>query len=415
MPDDLGGALAALRPLLLDESALVRAVAAGRRRAARPRWERVELRPVDLKSGRRLQIVTHGGGAPLTRNEDYGPAAEQAVDELLADSFGNWHVQTTTETLQLRVTKKGAAQLHRAPNVDSQHTGHDREKPHLIDPGDPLFTVLGAGASKRRQVDAFLRVLAGAVDDADLPTDRPLRVVDLGCGNAYLTFAAYRYLSERGDVELVGVDLREEARARNTAIAADLGWSDRVRFEAAAISTVTELPVTEPPYVRDKPRRYPHGSSDTTAEGGAGERGAVDVVLALHACDTATDDALAQAVRWEAPLVLAAPCCHHDLQRQLKGAATPEPYGLLTQHPILRERFGDALTDAFRAALLRRVGYRADVIQFVDAEYTPRNTMIRAVRRAAAPDPDARKEYDELVRAWGVTPYLQTLLIDAGG
>lgn len=382
MPDDLGDALAALRPLLLDEKALVRAVAAGRRRTARPQWERVELRPVDLKAGRRLQIVTSGVGAPVTRNEVYGPAAEQTVDDLLADAFGNWHVQTTTETVQLRVTKKGKAQLHRAPNIDSQHTGHDREKPHLIDPGDPLFTVLGAGASKRRQVDAFLRVLAGAVDDADLPTDRPLRVVDLGCGNAYLTFAAYRYLSERGEVDLVGIDLREEARARNTAIAADLGWSDHVHFEAAAI------------------QEAPAGA-------------AADVVLALHACDTATDDALAQAVRWEAPLVLAAPCCHHDLQRQLKGAATPEPYGLLTRHPILRERFGDALTDAFRAALLRRVGYRADVIQFVDAEYTPRNTMIRAVRRAASPDSDAREEYDELVRAWGVTPYLQTLLVDA--
>ena len=384
MPDDLGDALATLRPLLLDEKALVRAVAAGRQRNQRPRWERVELRPVDLKSGRRLQIVTSGSGAPVTRNEDYGPAAEHAVDELLADSFGNWHVQTTTETLQLRVTKKGAAQLHRAPNVDSQHTGHDREKPHLIDPGDPLFTVLGAGASKRRQVDAFLRVLAAAVDDADLPADRPLRVVDLGCGNAYLTFAAYRYLSERGDVDLIGVDLREEARVRNTAIAADLGWSEHVRFEAAAIQD---------------------------APAGA----AADVVLALHACDTATDDALAQAVRWEAPLVLAAPCCHHDLQRQLKGAATPEPYGVLTRHPILRERFADALTDALRAALLRRVGYRADVIQFVDAEYTPRNTMIRAVRRAAPPDRDAGDEYDELLRAWGVTPYLQTLLVDADG
>ncbi|MEP6760445.1 MAG: SAM-dependent methyltransferase [Sporichthyaceae bacterium] len=403
MPDDLGDALAALRPLLLDEKALVRAVAAGRRRTARPQWERVELRPVDLKAGRRLQIVTSGVGAPVTRNEVYGPAAEQTVDDLLADAFGNWHVQTTTETVQLRVTKKGKAQLHRAPNIDSQHTGHDREKPHLIDPGDPLFTVLGAGASKRRQVDAFLHVLAGAVDDADLPTDRPLRVVDLGCGNAYLTFAAYRYLSERGEVDLVGIDLREEARARNTAIAADLGWSDHVHFEAAAIGTTSE-----PPYVRDEPRRYPHGSSDTTER-----EGVVDVVLALHACDTATDDALAQAVRWEAPLVLAAPCCHHDLQRQLKGAATPEPYGLLTRHPILRERFGDALTDAFRASLLRRVGYRADVIQFVDAEYTPRNTMIRAVRRAASPDSDAREEYDELVRAWGVTPYLQTLLVDA--
>ena len=113
--------------------------------------------------------------------------------------------------------------------------------------------------------------------------------------------------------------------------------------------------------------------------------------------------------------MLAAPCCHHDLQRQLKATAAPAPYGMLTRHPILRERFGDALTDAFRAALLRRVGYRADVIQFVDAEHTPRNTMIRAVRGDASSASDAQDEYDELVRAWGVTPYLQTLLVDAGG
>jgi SAM-dependent methyltransferase len=383
MPESLDVALATLRPLLLDQQVLVRAVAAGHRRATRPRWQRVELRPVDLKSGRRLQIVTYGEGAPLTRNEDYGQPAEGAVDDLLNEPFGNWHVQTTTETVQLRVTKKGAAQLHRATAVDTQHTGHDRAKPHLIDPGDPLFTVLGAGASKRRQVDAFLRVLAAAVDDADLPKDRPLRVVDLGCGNAYLTFAAYRYLSEERAVDLVGVDLREEARARNTAIAADLGWADHARFEAGSIE--------------DAPDRD------------------ADVVLALHACDTATDDALAQAVRWKAPLVLAAPCCHHDLQRQLRGATIPPPYGVLTRHPILRERLGDALTDAFRAALLRREGYRADVIQFVDAEYTPRNTMIRAVRGGGSTDAEAQLEYDELVRAWGVTPHLQTLLVDADG
>ena len=386
MPEQLETALASLRPVLLDPTRLVRAVGAGRRRGPSRdavRFERAELRPVDLKAGRALQIVTYGERAPITRNETYGPAAETAVDDLLAEPFGNWHVQTTTETIQLRVTKKGAAQVHRAAAVDTQHTGHDRAKPHLIDPGDPLFTALGAGASKRRQVDAFLRVLAGAVEDAGLATDRPLRVVDLGCGNAYLTFAAYRYLSEARDVDLLGVDVREEARDRNSAIAAELGWGERVRFEAGSI-----LDAPAP---------------------------AADVVLALHACDTATDDALAQAVRWQAPVVLAAPCCHHDLQRQLRSATTPAPYRVLTRHPILRERLGDALTDAFRAALLRRVGYRAEVIQFVDAEYTPRNTMIRAVRNVSPAESDGRDEYDELVRAWGVTPYLQTLLVDADG
>jgi len=139
-----------------------------------------------------------------------------------------------------------------------------------------------------------------------------------------------------------------------------------------------------------------------------------DVVLALHACDTATDDALARAVRSEASVIVAAPCCHHDLQRQLtKGeAAPPHPYGALTRHAILRERFGDVLTDALRAALLRRAGYRSEVVQFVAAEYTPRNTMIKAVRRPGAAA-GADEEYQALVAEWGVTPYLETLLSDA--
>jgi SAM-dependent methyltransferase len=398
VPESLAEALASLRPLLLDPEGLVRAVAAGRRRGAQPSWQRVVLRPVDLKNGRHLQVVIEDGQGPRTSNEAYDDAASRAavdgtgadrtagaahvVDALLAEPFGNWHVETTTETVQLRVTKKGAAQVHRAVAANAQHTGHDRSKPHLIDPGDPLFKVLGAGAAKRRQVDAFLHMLAGVIDEASLPGDRPLRVVDLGCGNAYLTFAAYRFLAERRPVEVIGIDLRAQARERNNALTAELGWSEHMHFEAGLIG---QAAVTSP----------------------------ADIVLSLHACDTATDDALAQAVHWQAPAILASPCCHHDLQRQLKAAPTPAPYALLTRHAILRERFGDALTDALRAALLRRVGYRADVVQFVASEYTPRNTMIKAVR-ADRPAPDeAVREYDDLVSGWGVTPYLQTLLADA--
>jgi SAM-dependent methyltransferase len=385
VPEDLGGALAALRSLLLDEQSLVRAVAAGRRRNTHPSSSRVELRPVDLKSGRHLQVVATGEAGPTTANHAYGDEAAAAVDALLAEPFGNWHVQTTDETVQLRVTKKGLAQLHRSSSAASQHTEHDKAAAHLIDPGDPLFKTLGAGASKRRQVDAFLRVLQAAVADAGLPRDRPLRVVDLGCGNAYLSFAAYRFLAETHDVHLSGVDLRAESRARNNGLAAELGWSATVDFVEGAI---VDAPVEGP----------------------------VDVVLALHACDTATDDALAQAVRWAAPVVLASPCCHHDLQRQMKEAGPPTPYGLVSRHGILRERLGDVLTDAFRASLMRQSGYHVEVVQFVSAEYTPRNTMLRSVlgRPGAPPDPQVKAEYDALVGAWGVTPYLQTLLADAG-
>ena len=120
-------------------------------------------------------------------------------------------------------------------------------------------------------------------------------------------------------------------------------------------------------------------------------------MLALHACDTATDDALARAVEWQAPVIVAAPCCHHDIQRQLDTAAVPEAYRLVTRHGILRERWADVLTDSLRAAILRLVGYRVEVVEFVDSEHTPRNAMIRAVRTGAAQDRATWSAYRELV------------------
>jgi SAM-dependent methyltransferase len=394
VPEDLNGALASLRPLLLDLDTLVRAVAAGRRRGTRPAYQRVEFRPVDIKAGRRLQVVLTDR-SPLTHNVT-GDDAERLVDDMLAEPFGNWYVETDDEIRQLRVTKKGQAQVHVARTssrdvaVRSRAAAHDRAKHRLLDPGDPLFDLLGADADKRRQVDAFLRLLAPVVDRAivrAVRADRSLHVVDLGCGNAYLTFAAHRYLAGRAGtagVATVGVDVRPDMVARNTELAAR-GPLPGLRFLAGTI-----------------------GETDP-------ELGDVDVVLALHACDTATDDALAAAVRWRAPVVLAAPCCHHDLQRQLAerqaaGQGPPSPYRAITRHGILRERFADVLTDALRASLLRCAGYRVDVVEFVDSRHTPRNAMIRAELTGAGRQAAHRAEYDGLVTAWGVRPRLAELL-----
>jgi SAM-dependent methyltransferase len=396
VPEDLTIALAALRPLLLDRERLVRAIAAGRRRAGQPSVVRAELRTVDLKTGRHLQVVTSDGHRPTTRNVPYGDA-EATVDELLAEPFGSWLVETPDETVQLRVTKKGAAQVHRSASSRRAVEGraHDRVKERLVDPADPLFTALGADADKRRQVDAFLRQLSAGMGDQHLPSDRgnrALRVVDLGCGNAYLTFAAHRWLAgspagtERG-VRTVGVDVRPDMVARNSALASQLGM-DGLKFEAGTIEDARPL---------------------------AGE--SPDLVLALHACDTATDDALARAVRWQAPLVLAAPCCHHDVQQQLAenrsdGRVAPHPYGALVRHPILRERFADVLTDTLRALLLRMLGYRVEVVEFVDSRHTPRNALIRAVRTGAAPTTEVLAEYRALTVDWHVRPALERLLDD---
>ncbi|GAA2699011.1 MULTISPECIES: class I SAM-dependent methyltransferase [Actinoplanes] len=378
MPQPLDQALAEVRELLLAPG-LTRAVAAGRRRGQVPSVTRAQVRPVTLKSGLKLQIVTEDGVRPFTRNVMSGPEAEAALDELLAEPFGNWHVETETATVQVRITKKGDAQVHRsaavAPAPAAQE--HDRTKQWLLDPGDPLFTVIGGNAAKRRQIDAFLRALAATLPE-DLPT--PLRVVDLGCGNAYLTFAAYRYLTGRGaSVQVVGVDVREDQRVRNSALAEQLGCADEVTFVAG---TIEEADVPFAP----------------------------DLVLALHACDTATDQALARAVRWEARWTLAAPCCHHDIAAQLKAGAAPSPYGEITRHAILRERFADVLTDSLRAALLRLNGYKVDVVEFVDSAHTPRNLLLRARRTGAAPTAEQQADYDALIGQWGVKPALSVLL-----
>ena len=398
MPEDLATALAALRPLLLDVDTLVRAVAAGRRRGAEPAVARAELRPVDLKAGRRLQVVTTDGRTPTTRNHAPGDDAGGAVDALLAEPFGNWHVETTDRVVQLRVTKKGEAQVHtaRTSRRDVAPAGHDRVKERLLDPADPLFAALGADADKRRQVDAFLRLLAPTVERAAAAATRggrPVHVVDLGCGNAYLTFAAHRWLAAHPAVaplglRTVGVDVRSDMVDRNARLARDLGL-DGLEFVTGTIADAV-VPLD-----------------------------AVDVVLALHACDTATDEALARAVRWHAPVVLAAPCCHHDVQRQIAALqsenALPHPYTALTRHGILRERFADVLTDAVRADLLRLLGYRVDVVEFVDSRHTPRNALVRAERTGAAPDAARRAEYLDLVGAWHLRPALATMLVDEVG
>jgi hypothetical protein len=194
--------------------------------------------------------------------------------------------------------------------------------------------------------------------------------------------------------------VKAQARQRNGALAAQLRWAPRVSFVEGTIAAAAPSFPT------------PRHVSDDGAGGAAADVRTPDVVLALHACDTATDDALAAAVRWGAPLILAAPCCHHALQAQLKaaGAKSPSPFPALTRHGLLRERFGDVLTDAVRAAILRLLGYRVETVEFVASEHTPRNVLLRAARTGAPPPPGAWAEYDALCAAWGIAPPLAAAL-----
>lgn len=404
MSEPLLRGLARMRSHLLDPDALVRAVASGRQKSGAPQWRRVELRYVDLKAGRHLQVTSYDEQQAHTANHAVGEPrqpspARDAVDALLDEPFGNWHVETTTQSHQLRVTKKGEALVHTSDRLEALEAsrGHDRGKERLLPEDDPLFRELGltdaqgrlkpSRQAKYRQVEEFLRLLdttvVEAVEKGHLrrPTEaEPLRVVDLGCGNAYLTFAAHRYLSHVRSlpVAITGVDVKEQSREHNSAVAGRLGAD-----ASFVVGTIADAQVDPAP----------------------------EVVLALHACDTATDEALARAVAWGAPVVLAAPCCHHDVAAQLRRAPTPSPYAALTRHGILRERFADTLTDALRASLMRLAGYKVGVVQFVESQHTPRNTLLRATRTGSpVRGGTLRTEYDDLVATWGLTPRLAVLL-----
>ena len=402
MSEPLLRALNRMRSVILDPEQLVKAVASGRQKGTTPRWRRVEMRYVDLKSGTHLQITTYDATQAFTANHPAGDA--EALDELLDEPFASWHVETLTEKHELLVTKPMTARVTVASRPTAagkaeleQARLHDQAKERLLPEDDPVFVALGLSdkdgklkpsrQAKYRQVEEFLRQLTAAIDDAQRsgrlrkPTaEEPLRIVDLGCGNGYLTFAAQRYLTSVREMPVVvtGVDVKEQSARHNNQVAERLG----VKAEFV-VGTIAGVELDQQP----------------------------DVVLALHACDTATDDALAHAISWEAPLVLAAPCCHHDIAAQLRKNPTPSPYAMVTRHGILRERLADTLTDAIRASLLRISGYKVDVVQFVESQHTPRNTLLRAVRTGGpVKGGSVKKEYDELVADWGIRPKLGELL-----
>lgn len=382
MPLPLSEALAVIRESLEDVGNLIEAKAAGRRRGcdAPPK---TQIRVVELKGQLCAQTIEDDIAGPKTRNFS-GQEWSDHLAALCDRPFGNWRVETTTEIIQLRVTKRGEGQLHRAKTSRREVASrtHDRQKQRLIDPEDSLFSVLGAGSDKRRQVEAFLR-LAESCMRPMIAAGKPVTVVDLGCGNAYLAFAFHRWLTGvLPGSRTVGIEFRQNIvdQAQDRAHQAGL---DGLTFEAGLIAESSV------------------------------EKYRPDVVLALHACDTATDDALATAIRVRAQVVLAAPCCHHDVQKQwasLGQGLSGTSMDSVLQHSILKERFADVVTDTVRAQILEQCGYETSVVEFVDSKHTPRNAMIRAVLNKSH-DKDWRDCATPAVATlWKIKPALLTAL-----
>lgn len=376
------------------------AVLSGPKKGSGAAAEKIKIKPVRLKNGLHYQFAHYSGTKVLHENVEPERAAARA-EQLLTSHYKQALLQTSEADYHVLLNKKGEATiLKKKATKTSVELSHNRKKRYLLEEGAPVpflvelgvmnaqGKVLAAKYDKFRQINRFLEM----IDDAavHLPQNRTVRIVDFGCGKSYLTFALYYYLREiRGlDLYAVGLDLKEDVISHCNDLAERLGY-DRLRFLIGDIS------------------RY-----DETDE--------VDMVVTLHACDTATDAALEKAVRWDARVILSVPCCQHELFGQVRSEALSP----LLKHGILKERFASLVTDAARAQLLELLGYKTQVLEFIDMEHTPKNLLIRAVKERKDDEKERteRKMGDGMAEAaaayrafadmLGISPYMERALAD---
>ena len=379
---------------VLDEEAFVRMTLKGRLCGQEIQWRRVVVRQVLIKQARHLQFSYFDAKQDITKNYQ-GKEALEKLDEVLTLPFSSITVQTTLEDFHVQINREGKAIFSRSKATQGDKTlelSHDASKhvPLAANKADTFLQALGiidkqgkvlpSMQDKFSQINEFLKLLEHT-GELERFEKRPLNILDCGSGSAYLSFATYHYLNNvRGiPATMVGIDTNGKLVEKSNLHSQELGF-ENVCFQQSAI--IDYVPEVVP-----------------------------DIVLALHACDTATDDALVQGIVANAGLILAAPCCHHELHQQIHTVA---PFKPVLQHGILKKRMADILTDAFRALVLRIMGYKTDVVEFISTEHTDRNLIIRAVQRTKSGDHHFLQEYNELKAFWGVTPYIEKLLREKG-
>jgi SAM-dependent methyltransferase len=328
----------------------------------------VTATPVEVRRGAAVKVVDG------PRTETVPRADWPARLDALLDGARNVHLLTPDGDMHARRTKKGQWLVSSGkPSSGARPTReHDRVRRHPLPADHPLFRATGISRDKERQVQHYVELLR------PLPLwERDfIRVVDAGCGKAYMSLALVAYGRELGRrVELTGLDSNPTVIETVRGVAETLGY-DEARFEATAIVD----------YASDAP---------------------VDLLVSLHACDTATDEAIAAGVRLGAEAIVVAPCCHHELAAQIASGGKDA----LLRHGLLLGRQADLVTDALRASALEMLGYRVDVIEFVSAEHSAKNVMLRAEHAPSRSRAErAAAEYRELRDRWGVEPAIERLV-----
>lgn len=399
---------------------------------------KIAMRPVEIGGIKKFQAEMTDDGQVQVKNLDMNAAAE-GLEEIIAQRGAReMHLMTAKGDLHMRVTKKGHVMVTRSAEMDRVVTvqPHDRVKKLPLTSFDSaalLKTIgLADGSGKIRasmrgkydQVNEFLKVVKETVQ----PTDEPFTVVDCGCRKAYLTISLYFYLTEVlkfPNVKVIGIDRRSDVVAAAKKMAAQLDVADRVLFVEADLN---EFQISDLKYqidgsvtsqsnsrtIEQSNCRTVEQSNNRTFE----HLNNVSMVVSLHACDTATDEALAKGVEWKARYILSAPCCQHELQKMIgirdRGsgirARGDDDFAGLLRQSILRERLCDILTDSFRAMILRILGFKVQVIEFVSSEARARNIMLKCEYGVKPGQPSPIGEYLNLRDYWKVTPWLETRL-----
>ena len=351
-------------------------------------------RPMLKNKSLLFQIEEYTKTQVFHKNLTAGDASSYLTGKLSSDtssqtaSFKNALVETKSFTANVLVSKKGTITIKKKMNASPKQTkislSHNRKKKYILEEGIPVpflidlgvmtqnGNIINAHYDKFRQINRFLEYIEDILPS--LPTDRELRILDFGCGKSYLTFAIYYYLKvlKGYPVRITGLDLKEDVIRHCNELAVKYGY-DKLEFLCGDIA-------------------YYDGCSQ------------VDMVVTLHACDTATDYALAKAVGWGAKVILSVPCCQHELNKQMKN----DLLSPVLHYGILKERMAALMTDGLRAQILEANGYRTQILEFIDMAHTPKNLLIRAVYNGHCADNKA--QIDELLAAFDVNPTLYRLL-----
>lgn len=345
-----------------------------------PTLKKLLVRPVQLKTGPHLSFVYRHATRDITKNHPPDRAVEE-ITAALGRDFLDGHLFTSSEQAQLETKPDGAARLKVKAITDdsksSRKSSHDKERHYIIPADAPWLRLLGitnehnqpreGRAAKFRQIQKFAELITHLAAEAKLPTDRLLQIADMGCGKGYLTFAVSALFGESAQVH--GIERRADLVALNNRHASEAGF-ENLKF---SVGDIADQPFSQ-----------------------------LDILIALHACDTATDDALISGIESEAPLLIVSPCCQKELRSQLTA---PPVLGDALQHGIFQERQAEFVTDALRAQLLEWAGYRTKVFEFISTEHTAKNLMIAAIKERPSGDEQIAARIREFAAFYGISKH----------